>query len=274
MPLNRSRHGNGNGQEESFTQRSAMHEQQRRVRVERLRQMKQETELSACTFAPSICETSKSIFKKSSVRQKQQQASGGADSCSAASSHEQALSRRSSSASGPFDESYDYLQQLDQEEDAAYLHQPPAPGFPRGAGALFEDSAAFFERYHSDEGEDDSAAASLPGGVQCSWPASRDRSPQHELIRDLTAANGVIYDEPRRALGTYDPVTFVAADKCTSSSLPSDSDNAFESSDDANNEPLPPRPVFSKSLDASYAQNAQNALLNWRRLSSKLDDDA
>eukprot|EP01064_Diplonema_japonicum_P010543 TRINITY_DN17794_c0_g1_i1.p1 TRINITY_DN17794_c0_g1~~TRINITY_DN17794_c0_g1_i1.p1 ORF type:complete len:808 (+),score=196.83 TRINITY_DN17794_c0_g1_i1:44-2467(+) len=49
---------------EQFATRSAMHEKQRRMKLEKLRKSKADAEMQACTFTPTICNASHNIFKK------------------------------------------------------------------------------------------------------------------------------------------------------------------------------------------------------------------
>eukprot|EP01059_Diplonema_ambulator_P022494 TRINITY_DN3779_c0_g1_i1.p1 TRINITY_DN3779_c0_g1~~TRINITY_DN3779_c0_g1_i1.p1 ORF type:complete len:838 (+),score=253.64 TRINITY_DN3779_c0_g1_i1:48-2516(+) len=68
-----------NASPEQFAARSAMHEQQRRQKLEKLRRSKDDAEMQACTFAPNICTTSKAIFRKAQAADKRSHSSTPAD---------------------------------------------------------------------------------------------------------------------------------------------------------------------------------------------------
>ena len=253
-----------------FAHRSAMHEQQRLTRLERLRQSKDSEELHGCTFQPSICQSSKTIFKKCTDRERRAMDTG---SHAEADAYAYGYAYGGGAAGYPGDAYPGDEAEADAELEEEEEEDEAAGGFDgRFAAQYAQQAASFgietFQQYlvdASDVVEHEAVASEREAAAAAA--AAPQQQQQQAGVRSETATSQSCVD----GTGNEEEDEEALLNMQTYYNYMSP---AAEAEDEAGGEADYAGPPSTAASSLSYAHHAQSAVQKWRRLSQQLDEEA
>ena len=241
---------------EEFAQRSIMKEKQRQMRLDSMRKNKENAEMQDCTFMPSICNTSKTIFKKCTDRERSAELWGD-------------------TSTNEYDDEYEYDERHHEQHEGTHGHQHVEDDAPHEYSAFnafsnLADSvpADMDFRYEEVEMElEQEASYSLESFQQYMTPSDERTDTQEASCIDSASHTQSLEGEQGRVLDDVDDDDDAILNKKTFYTYPS------PATQDAHiSSALPSRSSTVASL--AYAQSAQSAVQNWRRLSQQITEDS